>query len=117
MNQEIVNAIQNRVTLAFGYPGQDGAPVERVVVPYTYGVHRNGHTLLVGKQITRGGDGEVQSPVPTELREHVVEESNPGLHVRVAPAVEVDPNSKIGLVGLAGDFGDPGHRLRVRGKR
>jgi hypothetical protein len=73
--------------------------------------------MPIDVEIAPGLDREIEQAVPGQRREHVVEKPDSGLHVRVAPAVQVDPNSKIGLVGLAGDFGDSGHRLRVRGKR
>ena len=44
---------------------------------------------------------EIEQPVAGERLQHVIEESDPGLHRGLTPAVEDDPNEEIGLLGGA----------------
>ena len=62
-------------------------------------------------------DGEVQQAVARQRLEHVVEEADAGLDLRLAPPVEVDPDEEIGLLGRPADLADARCHRGLRSRR
>jgi hypothetical protein len=52
--------------------------------------------------------------MPSQGLEHVIEEADPGFYLGFAPAIQVDPNPEIGLLGAPSDFSGSRHELTVR---
>src|SRR5581483_4619644 len=59
--------------------------------------------MAVDMQVTGGLHGQVERAVPAELRQHVVEEPDPGGDVHLPGAVEVDLDEDPGLLRAALD--------------
>src|SRR5690606_36502705 len=71
----------------------------------------------VDVQVALSLDGQVEQPVLAELRQHVVEEPDPGGHVHHARAVEVDLDLDGRLLRRALDAAYAAHRTPSRAAR
>jgi hypothetical protein len=61
--------------------------------------------VVVDVDVAAGVYGQVNHGVAGEEFEHVVEKAHAGADLGVAPAVEVEAQADVGLVGLANDLG------------
>ena len=64
-----------------------------------------GGVVEIDMQIAFGTHGQIDQAVTRQLVQHVIEESDAGLHVITALAVEVDSHGNLRLAGVARDRG------------
>ena len=73
---------------------------------------RDAHVLhrvvVVNVGVALGLDVQIHQPVAGDLVEHVLEEGDAGLEVRLAGAVQIHLQADAGFQRVAGDFGDAG---------
>ena len=63
--------------------------------------------VAVDVQVTGTFDLDVETAVTGDLVEHVIEETDTGVELALARAVQVEPDPDFRLEGIAGDFGLP----------
>ena len=64
--------------------------------------------VIVDVGVAIGLDLQIHQPVAGDLVEHVLEEGDAGLEVRLAGAVQIHLQADAGFQRVAGDFGDAG---------
>ena len=98
---------------------RDGSePADAALVAERLGEHAPQHdagvldaVMAVHLQIALHLDAQIEQPVASERRQHVVEEPDARVDIRAARAVEIDRDGDVGLLRRALHTPDPAHDL------
>jgi hypothetical protein len=70
--------------------------------------------VAIDVQVAHRVDVQIDQAVTGDLIEHVIEETNAGMQLGRAGAVEIDSNSDLGFSGVASDLGNAIGAVRGR---
>ena len=61
--------------------------------------------MLIDLEVAFAGNHKVDEPVSCDLLQHMIEESDASLDVRLAASIQIDRHVDVGLIGFTGHTG------------